>query len=83
MKKYDRLPIDCDFCVETFRAAMMANPPFYLHVHPLLVEYAKEVLADPGASWPGKRDAPIHIVPDDKLNHNEWYIVSSIGSDPP
>jgi hypothetical protein len=82
--KYEPLPTASDLGVESFRYAMiMTNPPFYLHVHPLNVERAKTILADPRSTWPGRRDAPMFVVPDDTLNDNEWYISSAVGSNPP
>jgi hypothetical protein len=79
--KYTPLPTSCDLSVTSFEWAMgSTNTPIYLHVHPSLVERAKEIITAPHA--PGRRIDP-EVVADETLNVNEWYLVSSIGSDPP
>ena len=83
MNKYEPLPTDVDFSIVAFEVAMASNPPFYLHVHPLAAERARAVLTDRESDWAGRRKAPIHVVEDDTLNNNEWYIVTAVGSDPP
>jgi hypothetical protein len=78
--KYTPLPTSFDLCVTSFEWAMGSTTvPIYLHVHPSLVERAKEIVAAPHA--PGCRIDP-EVVADETLNVNEWYLVTSIGSDP-
>jgi hypothetical protein len=81
-EKYTPMSISCDFTLATFKVAMTATwVPIYLHVHPSMVERANEIVDDPLMA-PGRRIKP-KITADDTLNVNEWYLVTSIGSDPP
>jgi hypothetical protein len=79
--KYHLMPTACDLTEATFNWAMgQSTPPFYLHVHPFKVKRAQSIVDAPAP--PGRRNAPIHVVADDELNENEWYIVTAIGSNP-
>lgn len=77
--KYTPMQIQCDLSESSFDAAMgTMNVPVYLHVHPSLLERAKEILT--------KRATPHHVIAlaDESItNVNEWYLVTAIGSSPP
>jgi hypothetical protein len=78
--KYTPMLIHCDLAAETLNWAMASTEvPIYLHVHPSMVSHAQEVVDYPAP--PGRRIKP-EVVADDTLGINEWYLVTSIGSNP-
>jgi hypothetical protein len=79
--KYTPLPITADLSRSSYEYAMSQTfPPIYLHVHPSMTARAASVIEP---KLPGQRECSIEIVADETLGVNEWYLVSSIGSNPP
>jgi hypothetical protein len=86
--RYTPMRIQCDLCELSFNAAMgEMNVPIYLHVHPLLLERAKEILAARDmtpSKHVGGMPRYVEALADDSItNVNEWWLETSIGSNPP
>jgi hypothetical protein len=82
---YTPMKIPCDLTSLTLEAAMGAiHPPIYLHVHPSRVEMAEKIIRD----YSGRHTLGVvrqfpTVVSDSTLNEYEWYLVTTIGSNPP
>jgi hypothetical protein len=85
---YTPLLIPCDLCKASFDHAMTTvGVPIYLHVHPLLLERAREIVAardmTPNHYIVGEPRTVIAFADESIINVNEWYLVTAIGSNPP
>jgi hypothetical protein len=79
--KYTPMKISCDLCVASFNEAIATmDVPIYLHVHPLLLERAREITDASNAAGVARR--VIALVDESIINVNEWYLETSIGSNP-
>ena len=87
MNRYTPMRITCDLCEASFNEAMATmDVPIYLHVHPLLLERAQSIAnardMTPSPFVVGEPKRVIALADESITNVNEWYLETSIGSNP-
>jgi hypothetical protein len=81
---YMSLETPSDLCVSSLNEAFGCNAPIKLHVHPDQYEDALKTVKAFSEDFKLQyfRTLPV-VVPDGTLRTHEWYLSSSVGSDPP